>query len=240
MKTILLTLGCLAGLGLSPVASAAILAFGSVGGAPDVDGLNRLNFDDLPLGSVGGTTDGPNGSATVTFAGTAAATVENSVVGEYAAPFLSGGNGDGFGPLGVDQADGANQTHYLTTGTGSVTVDFGQPLLYLGLLWGSIDGYNTLTFYDGDDVIGSFTGTDILAGANGDQGVNGTLYVNFISDTVFNKVVATSTTNAFEFDNVAYSEIAPTQHGVPEGGTALVLLGIGILGLAGVRRRLAA
>ena len=43
------------------------------------------------------------------------------------------------------------------------------------------------------------------AGANGDQGVNGTYYVNINSNTFFDTVIATSTQYAFEFDNVSFN-----------------------------------
>ena len=78
-------------------------------------------------------------------------------------------------------------------------------VLYFGLLWGSVDTYNTLTFFDGATQVGSITGTQINASANGDQGSSGTFYVNVTSDLVFNKVVGSSTQFAFEVDNFAFN-----------------------------------
>ena len=67
-------------------------------------------------------------------------------------------------------------------------------------------------------------GDDVTSNANGDQGELGTYYVNINSTQSFNKVVATSSSYAFEFDNVAYNATA-----VPEPST-LVLSIIGGMG----------
>jgi len=153
----------------------------------------------------------------------------------YAEPFLSGGNGAGFG-----NANGLDTTVYLTSGItsfappSSVTLNFGAAQQYIGLLWGSIDLYNTLSFYNGISFLGSVTGVDVLAGANGDQGVNGTLYVNISTDAAFDSVVATSSQYAFEFDNVAFGE---KPLGVPDGGSLMGVFGLALIGMAGIARR---
>lgn len=193
-----------------------------VGGAPAF--AVRVNFDVLPV---------PGGEISVAFTGDAAA-VTGTSSSQYAAPFLSGGNGLGFGLNGTDQADGANTTQYLTTGTGSVTLTFTNEQKFFGLLWGSVDNYNTLSFYNGNQLLASFTGLQVKANANGSQAEDGTVYANFNS-TGFTKVVATSTQNAFEFDNVSYSE---RQASVPDGGTTLALLGLGLTGMGLLRRRI--
>lgn len=205
---------------LAGSANADIMSSGSVGGAP-TSGITRDNFD-------AGTA-----SFSVTFAG-GAGYVTGASEGQYAPPFLSGGNGAGFGS--PDQPDGADATMYISTGTGSVQFDFSGDQRYFGVLWGSIDGYNTIAFYEGGSLVKSFTGSDVLSGANGDQGVNGTLYVNFnaTDSSVFDRVVFTSTSNAFEFDDVAYGERVPTQ--TPEPIT-LSLFGAGLAGLGFARRR---
>ncbi len=210
-------------------ASAAAIITGSVGGVPSSADIYE-NFDAVPLG--GGNFTTANG-ITVSF-GNAGQAVQGAVSGQYAAPYLSGGNGLNFG----SQADGADATTYLTSGsTGSnaaanITLALVGPTRYMGLLWGSVDAFNTLTFYtdNGATQVGQFTGMDVTALANGDQGADGTFYVNINLSDSFTSVVATSSSFAFEFDNVAFSA-SPLQ--VPEPGVAGVfLLGLLLMGSA--------
>jgi len=97
-----------------------------------------------------------------------------------------------------------------------------------------VDSYNTLSFYDGATLVGSLTGGQVTASPNGNQGVNGTLYVNITSTLPFDRVVATSSAFAFEFDNIAFNRTDPTAVPAP---AALGLFGIGLVGLALARRR---
>lgn len=191
-------------------------------------GSTKLNFDDLTLGNA---TQWADANVQVSFSGTANV-VQGASSGIYAAPFVSGSNGIGF--LAPDQPTGVDTTHYLSTGIGAVTLQFSSSQDYFGLLWGSVDNYNTLSFYNGDTLVGAFTGTQIWANANGDQGQSGTFYVNFNSlDGSFNKVVASSTQNAFELDNVAYNAKS-----VPDSGATLAFMGLAFTGLISLRRKL--
>ena len=95
----------------------------------------------------------------------------------YAAPYLSNGNGTLFG----DPTNGPDTTTYLTTGIGSVTLALPGQEKYIGLLWGSVDSYNSLSLYNGAILVGTVTGTDVTSSASGDQGENGTFYVNISS-----------------------------------------------------------
>lgn len=206
--------------------AATITVSGSVGGAP-VGATNYVNFDSLALGNAGGTV----GGIAVSFTGDAK-TVINALSGQYAAPVVSGGNGALFG-----NADGVDTTRYLSTGIGTVILDLPGPMQYLGLLWGSVDGYNALDLYAGATLIGTVTGGNVTASPNGNQGVAGTLYVNISSDTAFDRVVARSSSYAFEFDNVAYfTGPTPSEDPVPAPAT-LALLGAALAGLGATRRR---
>lgn len=198
----------------------------SVGGVPT--GANCYeNFDSLPLGGGGGTTTACGIIVSFSPAGQA---VQGSVSGQYAAPVLSNNNGTLFG----DPNNGADATTYLTAG--GTSGSFAQLVFpgnekYLGLLWGSVDSYNTITFYMGSTVVDSFGGAAVSAAAgsgncaNGNQTSVGTCYVNINLSDAFNKVVMTSSQYAFEFDNVAF---ASGNVNVPEPG----ILGLFLLGLA--------
>lgn len=185
----------------------------SIGGVPT--GADQYeNFDSLALGSGGGMT--PSGLS-VSFASDGEA-VTGAVGGKYAAPFISNSNGALFGDMTLS---GANSTTYLTTGVGQAILDFPGLQRYMGILWGSVDSYNTLSFYNGGTFLGSITGTDVTAIANGDQGADGTYYVNITTAFQFDRVIATSSSYAFEFDNVAF---AANPLGVPEPGEVGVFL----------------
>jgi hypothetical protein len=220
-----------------PAANAAVSVSASVGGAPI--GVSRVSFDSLTLGSGGGIASGPIGSVTVSFLSDGQA-VQGTSEPLFAAPWLSGGNGNGFGPLGSNQTDGQDATTYLTSGLstdanhGQAILTFSSPQRYIGLLWGSVDSFNTLSLYSGGEsgtLVANVTGTQVLASPNGDQGLNGSVYVNINSDTFFDTIVATSTQYAFEFDNVAYNP-----EPVPEPATcALLLFAFGLHGLRRLR-----
>ena len=224
MKSLLLASALV--LSLAATASADTFTLSAVTGGA-ATGSNKLNFDSLLLGS---TTQSADSLVNVSFTGTGEV-VQGALKNRYAEPFVSGSNGTGFGSQGV----GADTTHYLTTGIGSVVLDFASNQTYLGLLWGSVDNYNTLAFYNGASLVGSFSGTDIWANANGDQGQQGTFYVNFNNTSgSFNRVVASSTSYGFEFDNVAYNS---DRLRVPDSAATLTLLGLSLAALVALRRR---
>ena len=147
---------------------------------------------------------------------------------------VSGSTGQNAAPFGVSAPDA---TKYMTVpvsgGSGSITAILPSAVNnYFGIWWGSVDTYNTITFYFGSNVVASFTGSDITSpnAANGNQPAPSTnLYVNFLDLPNFNKFVMTSTQYAFEADNIAVGK-------VPEP-TSLLLLGFGLLGVAGIRRK---
>lgn len=143
---------------------------------------------------------------------------------------------------------------FLSVGTsggqdGPLTVDLAaMPAGYYGFLWGSPDDYNLVAFYDGEDELISLSGSDVFANpnpANGFQGAfPGGQYFNAFAGAgeSITRVVFSSTGNAFETDNHALLVLrADSQaQAVPEPGSfAMLLAGLGALGLIAKRRKAA-
>jgi hypothetical protein len=226
--------GLVVGLASCQVANAT-LSFTSGTGDGALAGQNYANFDTVPLGDNGGLVES-SGSAglSLQFVPTGQA-VTGALSGVYAAPFLSGANGTYFGNV-YDPINGTSDaTTYLSAGgtVGSEAIlTFAADQDYFGLLWGSVDTYNTLSFYENSTLVGQLTGSQVIADPDGNQFAGGTTYVN-VTGITYNQVVATSTSYALEFDNVAYSA-------VPEPTTilagALLLLPLGASTLRFARR----
>jgi len=223
-------------------ANAALTIVSAVGGQPSTaPGVKYVNFDFLSGDLAYDTT---NADYITVGLKPDAAVVSGSASGLYAAPYLSSSNGVLFGDNTVS---GVDKTPYLTSGKeggsypdAAVTLTFTAYQKYLGLLWGSVDSYNTLEFFSGSTLVGSITGAQVLANPNGDQGLYGTVYVNIDSTVPFNKVVASSSEYAFEFDNVAYNSANYDGTGaVPEPATLAIwsIFGAGAAGVAAARRR---
>jgi hypothetical protein len=204
--------------------SATPILNASVSAAPT--GPFYANFDNLALGNAGGQT---NNDIHVSFTGDAQI-VTGFLSGYYAAPYV-----DGNGGLFADSETGSDTTHYLSTGIGSVTLTFTKPQTYLGLLWGSVDLYNHLSFYGADNqLVATVGGAEVSNAANGDQGASGSYYVNISGLDPFTTAVFSSDGYAFEFDNVSYDVDPPAA--VPEPLT-LSIFGTGLASIARMRRR---
>ena len=148
-------------------------------------------------------------------------------------PFYYGSTASYFGEP-VDQ-NGFDASQYVAVDIGGLaTLGFSTPRNSLGLLWGSVDPGNTLTFYDHDNnIIGSISGSDFGSAISSFNGWN-TIYVNITSATPFMSVVATTTSpGAFEFDDVADAPAVPEP-------TSLVLMGAGVSMLGFILKRRAA
>src|SRR4029453_118505 len=103
------------------------------------------------------------------FDGIGGGAVNGAVPGIAAAPFLSNNNGLLFG----DPSNGADTTPYISTGIGQIPLIMPEQVMYVGLLWGSVDLYNTLQLFDGATLVGTISGANVAADANGNQGAVG-------------------------------------------------------------------
>jgi hypothetical protein len=175
-------------------------------------GSSVETFDGLALGTPAADTPLTGiGGATLNVSN--AQIVKGSSSGQYAAPF----------PVG-----GVDKTNYLSVfGGGSATITLAHAATNLGLLWGSVDRYNSISFLDGaDNVLATFTGDDFAVN-DGNQSLAGTYYANISSDVAFLKVILTSASNSFEVDNIAISAV-PLPAALPLFGAALA--GMGVVG----------
>jgi len=171
-----------------------------------------------------GAIDFGNGTV-VTFAnpsGSAypAQAVNGTVVNQYAAPIAANGQ--------------AVTSNYYSTGLGTVNIQFATPQSYLGLLWGSADLGNELSFYSNGNLVGEINTADFDSTANGNQGVGGSYFINAdVIGGTFNQIVASSSFVSFEFANV---EAGSTPSSVPEP-SSLALLGAALIACGVIRQR---
>lgn len=114
--------------------------------------------------------------------------------------------------------------------SGYITFGLASDNTYLGLYWGSIDRYNSITFYQNGVQTLTLSGSDIVGeDANGNQvAAPSNPYVNIYGLDPFDSFKLSSTHRAFEVDNLAVG--TP----VPEPATML-LMGLGLVGLAGIQ-----
>jgi hypothetical protein len=153
-------------------------------------------------------------------------------------PYYSGATASYFGD---SPANGYDASQYVAVQAGgSATMTFPQPEQYFGLLIGSVDAGNTLSFYfygDGDQLIGSITGSEIPHGTgDGGIGQDSTEYLNVTSSTPFNSVVATYNGASFEFDDLAYASSnvpnpEPPSTPIPEQSSTAILGGLAAVSL---------
>lgn len=197
--------------------NAQILVNSQVGGIPSVSGATLQNFDGT-LPSI------------LTLSGASQTSGSGAT---YAAPYFSGSTASYFGESPVTGAD--NTSFIAISGNGTATFNFSTPQNYFGILIGSLDSGDSLSFYDSSHtLIGTITGSNMVGNGDlgGDRGINGTVYVNINSTTPFSEVVVTTPVSSFEFDDVAYANVVPEPT-----SCAIAVAGLGIFGLLRRQKR---
>lgn len=226
----------------SKLLSASVVAMVAMVGQPALAMVNVTTSltDNLPPSAVllsftgdytlSGTGD-ETPAAPIVIGGTTVTFAPGSFLAEGTTPSVSAApiTGETAGPNPTAIADSGA---YLSAESGApITLSFSKPQDFFGLLWGSIDTYNTLTFFDKGVAVETLTGSDITANPDGFEGFGGSSFVG-VSGLTFDTVVASSTSPAFEFDFVSSSA-------VPEPAAWMMMfVGLGALGfmMRGSRR----
>jgi hypothetical protein len=219
MRKTLAALGFMSALLVAAQANAVTVAFSPNPTLP-FSGSLLETFDTMSKGFAP-TPDLAFGGATFTGSGLIA---NGTTSGVSAAPF--------FGPT----PGSPDTTNYLAT-TGTETITFAAFHTAFGLYWGSVDGYNSLTFHTlSGDV--TYTGgvSPVSLTASGCQTcLNSNAYVLLQGLTPFLSVTMSSTAPAFEVDNLEIDGPIGAP-GTPEASTWLMMI-LGFLGVGFVAYR---
>ncbi len=141
----------------------------------------------------------------ITYTGTSGI-YSGNVAGVTAAPYTASGATTG--------------NYFAAEPKGGIIVEYATRQQYFGLQWGSVDAYNTLSFYQGNTLVEQLTGKTVTTNPNGARDGSNSYWVNlnFGARSGFDSVVFTSSNPAFEFNVVAYA--ATTQAITPEAVVA--------------------
>ncbi|MEH2088271.1 Npun_F0296 family exosortase-dependent surface protein [Nostoc sp.] len=176
-----------------------------------------VTFDD-------GTANDPNGF--VTYSNITSNIVQGSVSSQYASPYGDNTKFLTIAPVGSNVAGDS----------GLVNIKFKEAVNYFGFYAGSLDDYNFVDIYKGDQLLKTFSGKDVpTAIANGSwTSSEANMFVNLVADTgeTFDRVVMRSNGIAFETDNHAYRLAS-----VPEPSGMLGVLAIGACGMMSLFKR---
>ncbi|MEH2224910.1 Npun_F0296 family exosortase-dependent surface protein [Nostoc sp.] len=176
-----------------------------------------VTFDD-------GTAHDPNGF--VTYSNITSNIVQGSVSSQYASPYGDNTKFLTIAPVGSNVAGDS----------GLVNIKFKEAVNYFGFYAGSLDDYNFVDIYKGDQLLKTFSGADVpTAIANGSwTSSEANMFINLVGDTgeSFDRVVMRSNGVAFETDNHAYRLAS-----VPEPSGMLGVLAIGACGMMSLFKR---
>ncbi|MEH2229227.1 MAG: PEP-CTERM sorting domain-containing protein [Nostoc sp.] len=176
-----------------------------------------VTFDD-------GTANDPNGF--VTYSNITSNIVQGSVSSQYASPYGDNTKFLTIAPVGSNVAGDS----------GLVNIKFKEAVNYFGFYAGSLDDYNFVDIYKGNQLLKTFSGADVpTAIANGSwTSSEANMFINLVADTgeSFDRVVMRSNGVAFETDNHAYRLAS-----VPEPSAMLGVVAIGACGMMSLFKR---
>jgi hypothetical protein len=208
---------------LSQAGSAQAITFNMTRGIAGLDGaMDQGAFSDYLKTKGTETIDFNSGSVPTT--GFATFKFENG-------SGVSSVRSDVWAPAGPDGE--VNKGNYLAVFQGdSVTIDLQKSLKYFGMDWGAISSGNIFSFYNGDQLVKSFSTEDVnpVAPVHASQhGGQGNGYLHFYSENnkdTFNRIVITQTGGGgFESDNFSFNTADPRK--VPEPTAVLGLMAVG-------------
>lgn len=193
----------------------------ATGAAQALPFISLSNAGDVTTSVIGATTIDFNAGCGYTTCAGDFSLVNGSRSGKYAQP------------LGVNSQYLTVPNPAPTTKNAIFTLDAAAD--YFGLFWGSIDSYNFISFYLNNNLVASYSGSNIVGQfANGNQlSFSSNRYINFdFGSDAYDSVKLTSTGFAFESDNHAFKKLVS----VTEPTTVLLFL-LGLISLALARRQ---
>ncbi|GBE91171.1 PEP-CTERM sorting domain-containing protein [Nostoc cycadae] len=177
-----------------------------------------VTFDD-------GTANDPNGFAT--YSNVTTNIVQGSVSGQYASPY---GDTTKFLTIAPSGSGVAGDS-------GFVNINFKEAVDYFGFYAGSLDSYNYIDIYSGNQLLKTFSGSDVPGAVADGSWTSGqaNMFVNLVGEAgeKFDRVVMRSNGIAFETDNHAYR----LAQSVPEPSAMLGVLAIGAFGTTSLLKR---
>ncbi|BAY17605.1 hypothetical protein NIES2109_10730 [Nostoc sp. HK-01] len=177
-----------------------------------------VTFDD-------GTANDPNGFAT--YSNVTTNIVQGSVGGQYASPY---GDTTKFLTIAPSGSGVAGDS-------GFVNINFKEAVDYFGFYAGSLDSYNYIDIYSGNQLLKTFSGSDVPGAVADGSWTSGqaNMFVNLVGEAgeKFDRVVMRSNGIAFETDNHAYR----LAQSVPEPSAMLGVLAIGAFGTTSLLKR---
>lgn len=189
----------------------------------------------------------PAGQMTTTEVGATTVDFTSGLPAGYTENCADGNKDCGVIPAGIWVYPTGDRKPYLGTGIGADSISINLASVasslgikgsidYFGLYWGSIDTYNTLSFWDGSHEVASFTGAQVAAAASSPVTFGTTsLFVNFFADgDTWTTIDLTSSAPNFESDNHAFA--GSMGSAVPEPAT-MALMGLGLLAISLAFRR---